>query len=303
MARTDVIFRQCWNALLDQLAGMEVGQLLPSEVRLAAAQGVSRSVIRAAMARLLASGVVSGPARGRLLARAPVPADRLPDRPTVANLAALEARFLDWVLRFDVPAGTALNVAQLARAFDVPPHALTSFLASLSQSGLVERRAQGGWRLLGFTPDYAVELSDFREVLEVDALRRLITLPDAHPVWDALRGLRADHLALLARIDRDFHDFSKLDERFHATLNSVVTNRFVAQVQKVISLIFHYHYQWDKTLERHRNEAAIGEHLTLMAALFARDGHAAEQAARAHLATAKQTLLSAMRDHGQSLGD
>lgn len=300
MARTDTIFRQCWNALLDRLAAMPPGAALPSEVQLATAHGVSRSVIRAAMARLMADGVVTGPARARVLARRPYPRDRLPLRVEYIGHEVLEARFLDWVLRFDVPAGTALNVAQLARQFQVPPHALQAFLASLGQSGLVERRAQGGWRLLGFTPAYAVELSDFREVLELDAIRRLVTLPDAHPVWQTLRALRADHHALLARIETDFHDFSGLDERFHAALNSVVANRFVAQFQKVISLIFHYHYQWDKTLERHRNEAAIGEHFRILDALFARDGQTAEQAARAHLTTAKQTLLSAMRDHGQS---
>jgi DNA-binding GntR family transcriptional regulator len=76
-----------------------------------------------------------------------------------------------------------------------------------------------------------------------------------------------------------------------------VRNRFVREFQKVISLIFHYHYQWDKTDERQRNEAAIREHLHWIEAMQRRDEAAAVAAAQAHLATSKQTLLSSLRGH------
>ena len=95
----------------------------------------------------------------------------------------------------------------------------------------------------------------------------------------------------------DFHEFSKLDEAFHMAINSVVKNRFVAEFQKVISLIFHYHYLWDKTDEKKRNGAAIDEHLAIIDALEARDEAAALAATRRHLKTSKTTLLSSLRYH------
>lgn len=297
MARTDTRFRLAHNALLDALSGRGPGVPLPSEVQLAAQLGVSRTVVRGVMAKLVERGIVQGTGRSRQLARAPQLADHLPLRDDYIGRDELEARFLDWVLRFDVPAGTALNVTQLARQFSVPPHQLQEFLASLGQSGLIERKPRGGWRLLGFTAEYAVELSEFRLVLELNAVRAFCALPGDHPAWAALAAIRAEHLDLLSRIDRDFHDFSRLDGRFHALVNSVVTNRFVAEFQKVISLIFHYHYQWDKTMERFRNEAAIREHLTIITALQDRQLLAAEAATRTHLATSKETLLSSMRGH------
>lgn len=297
MARTDTRFRQSHNAMLDMLSGMAPGAGLPSEVQLAAQFGVSRTVIRAVVQKLGANGILHGSGRDKRLLRVPKPKDHLPLREDYIGREELEARFLDWVLRFDVPAGTALNITQLARQFMVPPHALQEFLASLGQSGLIERRPRGGWRLLGFTADYAVELSEFRQVLELNAIRVFTTLPDDHPAWAALASIREEHLDLLQRIEQDFHDFSRLDGRFHALLNSVVRNRFVAEFQKVISLIFHYHYQWDKTMERFRNEAAIREHLTIIAALQARDTGEAKARARAHLATSKETLLTSMRGH------
>ena len=56
-------------------------------------------------------------------------------------------------------------------------------------------------------------------------------------------------------------------------------------------MIFHYHYQWNKHDERFRNEVAIGEHLTYIDALLSRNVAMVELACRAHLASARNTLL------------
>lgn len=297
MARRDVRLRQTHNALLARLEQLPPGTLLPSEVRLAADLGVSRTVIRAALARMTEGGVLAGEGRGRRLARPPLAADRMPLAEDYIGREDLERRFMDWVLRFDVPAGTALNVTRLARDFNVPPNQLQEFLASLGNFGLVERRRPGGWRLLGFTADYALELSDFRLLLEVQAVRVFARLPRDDALWTALEAMRREHLELLDRIETDYREVSPLDGRFHALVNSVVQNRFVAEFQKVIRLIFNYHYHWEKTMQRHRNEAALREHLKIIAALFTRDPDAAEAAARAHMATSKETLITSLRVH------
>lgn len=295
MARTDTRFRAAYNALLDRLRTTPPGAPLPSEHMLADDLGVSRTVVRGALQRLSDAGIIAWEGRAKHLLRVPTQQDRLFERDDYITLRELEGRFLDWVLRFDVPADTPLNVAQLAKQFSVPPHMLQEFLAGLSQFGLVERRPRGGWRLLGFTPDYAIELSEFRELLEVNAARTVATLAKDHPIWKKLALLEDQHSNLLARVETDFHDFSKLDEAFHATLNAEVKNRFVADFQKVISLIFHYHYQWDKREERHRNEAAIGEHLAILAALRTGDPESAARMTQAHLQTSKETLLASLR--------
>jgi DNA-binding GntR family transcriptional regulator len=298
MARTDGRFRETYNALLDLCAELGPGEALPAENALAERAGVSRTVVRGALQRLSDADIIRWRGREKTLLRRPDASDRLPVQPQAPDAAELESQFLEWILRFDVPAGTPLNVAQLSRQFAVPPHTLQEFLAGLSRSGLVERRPRGGWRLLGFTADYAFELSEFRSVLELNAIRHLVALPDGHPVWPRLEGLRRDHHDLLARLDTDFHDFSRLDERFHGTVNSVVRNRFVTEFQNTVALIFHYHYMWDKTEERQRNGVAIGEHLAIIDALLARDLPTAEAAALRHLASSKQTLQSSLRGNG-----
>lgn len=297
MARTDDRFREAFNQLLDLCADMPAGQHLPSEAALADRLGVSRTVVRAALERARDSGIIAWAGREKTILRRPAAADRVEPPGTPVSAEELEQAFLGWVLRFDVAPGTVLNVADLSRRFRVPPYMLQEFLASLQRFGLVERRPRGGWRLLGFTRDFAVELSEFRLMLEMNAVRHLLDLLDSHPIWAELDRLEAAHRALARDIAARFHDFSLLDQDFHMTLGSVVKNRFAAEFQKIIALIFHYHFQWDKSREQDRNLAAIGEHLRLIAALKARDRAEALAAAEAHLKTSKATLLQSLRDH------
>ena len=297
MARTDERFREAFNALLDYCATLAPGEQLPAELPLAAHLDVSRTVVRTALDRLQADGIIRWDGRDKTLLRQPGAADRLVIEAGQISAEELERQFLDWVLRFDVPPGTPLNVTELARKFRVPAYGLQEFLASLSRFGLVRRRPKGGWELVGFTRDFAVALADVRMTLELNAVTHLVALPADHAIWPRLKELEAEHRQLADHLDSRFHDFSLLDERFHTAIGSVVQNRFVNEFQKVIALVFHYHYQWDKTDERERNKAAIDEHLRLIDALNRRNEVEALAAARDHLRTSKQTLLSSLRSN------
>lgn len=297
MARTDVRYREAFNSLLDICASLDVNSQLPSEVSLAEQVAVSRTVVRNALQRLHNENIILWEGRAKTLIRSPRAKDRLEVPEQSTSIDELQSIFLNWVVRFDVPPGTALNITQLSKQFIVAPHTLQEFLASLARFGLVERRERGGWVLLGFTADYAVELSEFRSVLEVNAMRVLMGLPKDHPVWGKLTILREQHVALLERINTDYHDFSSLDEKFHMTINSVVKNRFIVDFQKIISLIFHYHYQWNKSNERERNEAAIKEHINWIDALQSGKLNVAEKAAKIHLNSSKETLLASLETH------
>lgn len=297
MARTDERFRQAYNALLDRCSAMEAGDRLEAETLLAEDLDVSRTVVRAVLERLRDEGLIRWEGREKTLLRPPTESDRLATSASTVSEEELERLALDWILRFDVPPGTALNVTDLARRFGVPAHALQGYLGSLARFGLVRRRPRGGWEMVGFTRDFAIELSDFRMMLELNAVSHLVSLPPENPIWARLDAIEQEHRRLAAEIDTRFHDFSFLDEQFHSMIGGVVRNRFVTEFQKIISLIFHYHYQWDKTDERERNAAAIDEHLRLIDALKWRDETAALEAARDHLRTSKQTLLSSLRSH------
>ncbi|MES0882556.1 GntR family transcriptional regulator [Roseibium sp. SCP14] len=297
MARTDDRFRSAYNTLLDICGNMEVGDQLPAETVLANRMEVSRTIVRGALQKLDSENLVEWEGRRKTLVRKPEPRHRLTPAESPPSTEELEQQFLDWILRFDIPAGTSLNVAQLSRQFSVSAHSLQEFLSGLSRFGLVERRPKGGWILSGFTAGFAIELSDFRLVLEMNAVRHLLALPDDHEIWNKLQDLKREHEELRTDLASRYHDFSMLDGKFHATVNSVVKNRFVVEAQKLISLIFHYHYMWDKRDELERNAAAIEEHLDWINAMLERDVEKSEAAALKHLRRSKETLLNSLKGH------
>jgi DNA-binding GntR family transcriptional regulator len=71
-------------------------------------------------------------------------------------------------------------------------------------------------------------------------------------------------------------------------------NRFMADFYDIISLIFHYHYQWRKADEKERNAVAIREHLDYIEALLTRNPDRIEAACRRHLKSARNTLLASI---------
>lgn len=297
MARTNDRYKSAYNQMLDGLGAKAIGYELDSETSIAEQLGVSRTIVRSVLEQLAKSRIISWRGRRKRMLRPIQPSDRFPDDETETAMERLEDQFLEWILRTDVAPDTRLNISLLSRQFDATPHAVQEFLVRFSRFGLVERLSTGGWILRGFTPHYAIELSEFREMIELASVGKLVALDAKDPIWSQLDELERDHLALLDTVETRYKDFSALDDRLHATINSVQDNRFAREFQALISMIFHYHYQWNKRLEKQRNTVAIGEHLSYIAALRSRDLDKANAAARAHLSTARQTLLASIGEN------
>lgn len=291
VAKTDTIYKRAYNEAIDSIAGLEVGAELPSENRLCAQIGVSRTTIRKILQTLDERGVIGWDGSRRRLFVIPEKAERYPAVETVPPAQQVEARFMQWMLRDDTRPGTAINELDLARRFGVATTTIREFLNRFQRHGLIERRPGAGWVFKGFTPNFALELFEIREMFELRSARVFAGLPETAPAWKQLTALRTEHVALLEVIDERFRDFSRLDSRFHRLITSVSPNRFIDSFQDIMALIFHYHYQWNKRDERQRNEAAIREHLTYIDALLTRNVSLIELACSAHLASARETLL------------
>jgi DNA-binding GntR family transcriptional regulator len=198
---------------------------------------------------------------------------------------------MEWTLRDNMSPGAVINELDLARRFGVATTSIREFMNRFQRFGLIEKRPNAGWVFKGFTTSFALELFEIREMFELRSAKTFAALPVASPLWEQLETLRMEHMTLLEKIDGRYHDFSDLDSRFHRLVNSAAPNRFIDGFYDLITLIFHYHYQWNKRDERRRNEVAILEHLTYIEALQGRSLSIVELACRSHLASAKETLI------------
>jgi DNA-binding GntR family transcriptional regulator len=291
----EAVYKRTYNRLIIYLGELKIGDALDSENVLKSKLDASRTTIRKVLRDLELKKLITIESTKKFLCRRPKVKDSFPRAETLSNAARIEKKFLEWMLRADPKPGDIINELELARQFGVSTSGIREFLNRFSRFKLIERRPNSGWCFQGFTEDFALELFEVRELFEMRSATAFATLPDDAIAWTELKALEIDHKNLLRNIKKDFHNFSDMDERFHQLVNNASMNRFIVDFYDLISLIFHYHYQWNKVDERKRNQAAILEHLAYIEALFSRDPKRIELACKKHFVSARITLLSSIK--------
>lgn len=292
MGKRNTVFKKAFNAGLTALA---VGEELPSEAELGDRLGVSRTTVRSVLDHMAERGLIAWDRRAKRVLRPPEPTDFFPDGEVEPLSSKIEQAFLKRILSADSEPGRQINEADLAREIGVSTSALREFLIRFSRFGLIEKQRNRSWVLKGFTEAFAIELTEVREMFEMRSARAFLRLAPEHPAWADLDAIEAEHRRLLGDIDRRYQAFSELDDRFHRLIHQASANRFIIDFYDVISMIFHYHYQWSKEGEKERNRNAVVEHLNYIAGLKSRNELDAEFFCRKHLASARETLLASIR--------
>jgi DNA-binding GntR family transcriptional regulator len=295
--KSNAVFKRAYNRSLALLDGYDVAADIGSEPAWAQRLGVSRTTVRAILQTLAAEKLIAFDGRRKVLVRRPRAVDRYPEGETRPVRDIVEKQFMQWILHGDCKPGQQINGLELARQFGVSTSAIRDYLGGFSQFGLLERRPSGSWMFRGVTKEFAEELFEVRVMFELRSAQRFAALPGSDPAWQALELIQQEHRKLLDHAERRFADFSELDERFHRLINDASGNRFIVGFYDVISMIFHYHYQWNKRDEKERNIAAIHEHLAYIEALQSRDRNAATASCRAHMTTARSTLMDSIRQY------
>lgn len=291
MARQNTVFKEAFN----RYAGMlRRDDTLPSEPDIASQLGVSRSTARAILTRLHETEIIRWDKREKIVLRDPRPGDYFPAEETSSLHDVIERSFMQRILSDDAQPGMQINELELAREIGTGTTSVREFLIRFSRFGLIEKRPNSHWILKGFTREFALELADVRDMFETHSAAAFAQLPTDHAAWSDLEKIKAEHLELLADIDNRSREFSALDERFHLLVHRASHNRFVADFYDVIAIVFHYHYQWNKTKAVERSQRALVEHLAYIEALQLRDATRIDAACRRHLRSARETLLQSI---------
>ena len=293
MAKQNTVFKDAYNRTLKLI---EETDTLPSEPELCGLLSVSRTTVRAVLTRLGEVGLVAWDKRSKTVLRRPENADYFPDEETSSLSEIIERSFMRRILAGGAQPGMQINELELAREIGIGTTSVREFLIRFSRFGLIEKRPNSHWVLKGFTREFALELTEVREMFELRSAAAFVHLVQDHPAWAELKAVEAQHYELLADIDNRYMEFSELDERFHLLVQKASSNRFIIDFYDIISIVFHYHYQWNKTNARARNQRALEEHIDYIKALFSRDPSAIEKACRQHLKSARETLLQSIQE-------
>ena len=188
--KTDTVFKRAYNDALDLVSKFEDGEQLPSETILSARLEVSRTTVRKILAALAQQGLVAGSGRQRTLSSARGTALRpFPEAETVPMAELIEKRFMDWMLRDNARPGTAINELELARQFGVATTGIREFLNRFQRFGLIEKRPNAGWVFKGFTPSFALDLFEIREMFELRSARAFAALPENSSLWPKIEEI------------------------------------------------------------------------------------------------------------------
>lgn len=291
----NAVYKGAYNRCLDFLSDTAIGEVLPSNSEMAIRLGVSRTTIRSVLASLTDQAILVRREGGHEVSSRPEQSHYFPEKQTMSAGAAVERRFMEWILQGDFRAGQLLNSAELARQFGTSTTTIREYLTHFQHFGLIERRPNSAWVYLGITPNFAEEIYEIREMFELRSARRFIQSPGDAPCWKTLALLETQHRDLLADIDNRYKEFPALDERLHRLIHNASGNRYITDFYNVISAIFHYTYQWNRDDEKQRNTAAMAEHLDYIAALRSRDPDAVDETFRRHIKTARDKLMRSIQ--------
>src|SRR5690242_5278415 len=117
--KTDTLFKRAFNDALDLVGKLGHGRPMPSENVLSVQLGVSRTTVRKVLAMLAERGAVTGNGSQRIAGKIRKGTQRFPEAETVPLSTQVEKRFMEWMLRGNAHAGTAINELDLARQFGV----------------------------------------------------------------------------------------------------------------------------------------------------------------------------------------
>ncbi len=281
------------NSILKSLSEFDdVNAIILKDNTLAKKLNVSRTTIRTSLKELEKKGVIEINDNQKLVVRAPVEADYFDTSDGVSSKEEIiEKYFLDLINHGKLLPGGKFSELELAKSSGCNTITVREFLIKFSRFGLIEKKPRAKWKMVKFDEKFALELVEFRRILEMSSITKLMAMPAEDVVWQELAELLDKHIEVLADVKNRYTELSELDRKFHFIVQRASDNRFFMQFFDVVSLICHYHYQWNRGDELERNQIALQEHVDIITQLLAHNTSGVLTAMETHLNTAKRTLL------------
>lgn len=291
MSRNNSMYKEAFNRSLEYIGAMDANTKLLSENELTKLWGISRTTVRAVLSQLDEKNIIRWQGRNKVVLRQPQKQDYFAQEETISTSEKIETQFMEYVFAGDLKPGTILQESDLVREFGVSTSVVREFLIQFSRFGLIEKTPNRHWVMLGFTRKFAIELFEIRKMFELHAIENFFSKETTSNLHRRFISLETAHMHIIENIDEEYLNFPRLDELFHRTISNDLNNRFVDNFFELITVIFHYHYRWDKFQKKHLILEAAQQHMKVIQAVKSGDKELALSAFNEHLQLAKETLL------------
>ncbi len=297
MNEQSYLIQETVNSILREISGFDpTSPILLKDNTLAKKLDVSRTTIRTALLELEIKGIVNIDGSKKTVIRAPNETDFFDISNSVASKEeVIEKYFLNILNQGKLLPGDKFSELELAKSSGCNTITVREFLIKFSRFGLIEKKPRAKWKMVEFNEHFVLELVEFRRILEMNAITKLLATPKSNDVWQALSDLLDQHVEVLADIENRHGEIVVLDQKFHQIVQGASNNRFYLQFLDVVLLICRYHYQWDKTDEVVRDKKTLEEHIAILTNLLTNNTSGVIAAMEAHLNSAETTLLRSVK--------
>lgn len=139
---------------------------------------VSRTTIRTALKELEKKGVVEINDNQKRVIRTPVDTDYFDTSNSVSSKEEIiETYFLDLINHGKLLPGDKFSELELAKSSGCNTITVRAFLIKFSRFGLIEKKPRAKWQMIKFDDKFALELVQFRRILEMNWITQLMATP------------------------------------------------------------------------------------------------------------------------------
>lgn len=189
----------------------------------------------------------------------------------------------DDIFNFRLLPGDRFSENDVADRMETSRTPVRQALFWLEREGYVEVFFRSGWQVRPFDFDYFEQLYDLRIVLELEAVKRLCTLPAAlQPVQ--LGQLKAFWVEA-PRLE-DGQEVSRYDEAFHMTLVEAAGNAEMARIHRDLTEKIRIIRRLDFT-KGSRIDATYHEHASILLAILHQQTEEAQRQLHDHISGSK----------------
>lgn len=190
------------------------------------------------------------------------------------------------IFDFQLLPGDRFSENDIAKRCDASRTPVRQALYALEQEGYVAVQPRSGWQIKAVDFDHLESLYDLRIVLELEAVKRLCSLPeDIHP----LPLLRLKQFWIDSPQLPDGGEVASHDEAFHMTLVETVGNPEMARVHRDITEKIRIVRRLDFT-QRPRVSATYLEHGQILLAILNRQLQEAQSRLHDHIAASQKEV-------------
>lgn len=295
--KTYLIKKTINNILNLIVVAQKEGTYLANDIMLAKSLNVSRTTIREALGYLCDNNIIKRTPRSKAILRLPQDSDYFDlDNCAPSKSSKFKTYFLNLLKSGELRPGDKFFELELAKLSGCTTITIREFLNSFATNGLIEKIPRSGWKVVELDEKLIRELTEYRVMVEMNSMNKLIDLPDDNSVWENFREMLTLYKQVRDNFEQRYGEFQELDSRFHHALVHASNNRFTNKFFDIVLFVFHYYFLWNEKGRLTSIKVDIEQHIELLTHILSRDIAKARSIMENHILTTQKNLLGCAKN-------